>query len=59
MHAPVKVLPHEKVAPPFSNKPPFLHRIWPPAVLIFGLLLTLAWFAFLTYAVARIALKAF
>ena len=57
MHAPIA--PHEKTALKISNPVQFLPRIWPPAILILGMLLTLTWSAFLMYVIARLVMRAF
>jgi hypothetical protein len=57
MHAPLA--PHEKAAIEVSSPIALWPRIWPPAVLIVGTLLTLTWSAFLMYVIARLVIWAF
>ena len=48
---------------PFATQVPrsatLFHRIWPPAVLVIGIVLTLAWSAFLGYGLVNAVALAF
>jgi hypothetical protein len=59
MHAPVSVAPHQKTELRISNKLSIIQRLWPPAVLILALLMTLTWSCFLGYIVVRVVIAYF
>jgi hypothetical protein len=54
-----KLAPQEATANRISSPIAILSRIWPPAVLILGSLLTAMWSAFLIYVIARLVMRAF